>query len=325
MSETEVNTEAQVDDNLDTFSTEFFGEKKVDIKAAKPEVEQEVPNTEAEANTEAQDNDVDDDPDAELEQVEEPVKKKQTVQDRINELTRQREEAKREGVAQLEQLRKEFDEKLKALQPEKVVVSEAAEPGPNDIKDNGDPKYPLGEFDPQYIRDLTRFTLETEQSKIRAASEQDRRTQEVNQQQAVMQTNWNTKLQEATTEYPDLVEKGQVLLNGFNDLPSDYAGYLSTVLMSMDQGPAVLYYLSDHPDEARAIVNSGAQKATLALGRIEAKFIEVDAQKKAAKPKVSKAPPPPQERTRGTNGAFISVSPDTDDLDAFQAEFFRKK
>ena len=95
----------------------------------------------------------------------------------------------------------------------------------------------------------------------------------------------------------------------------------------MDKGPDVLYYLASNPEEARQIVNSGAQKATLALGRIEAKFLEVESKKSSAKPKVSKAPtpPPPNARARGANGAFISVQPDTDDLDAFEAAFFDKK
>lgn len=127
--------------------------------------------------------------------------------------------------------------------------------------------------------------------------------------------------------YPDFQEKGQALLNGFNHLEPSYAQYLSTVLMSMDKGPDVLYYLSNNPAEATSIVNSGAQKATLALGRIEAKFLEAEAAKVLQKPKTSKAPNPvpPQARTRGSNGAFISVAPDTDDLDAFSQEFFVKK
>ena len=83
--------------------------------------------------------------------------------------------------------------------------------------------------------------------------------------------------------------------------------------------------MSNHPDEARTIVSSGAQRATLALGRIEAKFLDADAEKQLAKPKVSKAPPPPAERARGTNGAFITVAGDTEDLDEFSQEFFRKK
>lgn len=322
MSETEVTTESQeVDtDNLDTFADDFFGQKSdANIPKTKGDVAQDDDAADGTTQeTEAQ-TDPNDDPDAEF--VEAPPKKK-TVQDRIDEVVKQREDAKREAAAELAKLRQEFEDfKKGALSPE--VKAEKSEPTPDDLKEDGEPVYPLGEFDPQYIRDLTRFTLATERAKATAETEQARRETEVNQAQVELQTSWNEKLETAKTEYPDLVEKGQELLNGFNDLPTDYAGYLSTVLMSMDKGPDVLYYLSNHPEEARAIVNSGAQKATLALGRIEARFL-VDEQT-AAKPKITKAPPPPIVRARGTNGAFVEVAPDTDDLESFSDAFFRKK
>jgi len=93
----------------------------------------------------------------------------------------------------------------------------------------------------------------------------------------------------------------------------------------MDKGPDVLYYLSNHPEEANSIVNSGAQKATLALGRIESRFLK--SEQDAPKPKLTKAPAPPPRgaQARGTNGAYIAVAPDTDDLDAFEQEFFKPR
>lgn len=321
MSETEVNTETQVEvtDDLDAFSTDFFGQKEVEVPKTEEQAEQEGEVDEGAGDTDSQVTDPEDDLDAEI--VEEAPKKK-TVQDRINELVKQREDIKRDADAKFDALRKEFEDFKKAGQP---AVVDAKEPSPDSMKENGDPVYPLGEFDPNYIRDLAVFSVEQAQSKIRAISEQELREREQMQATQILQTEWNAKVEAATVEMPDFVEKGQELLRGFNNLDTGYAGYLSTVLMSMEQGPAVLYYLAEHPDEARTIVNSGAQRATLALGRIEQKFIEADAQKKLAKPKVSQTPPPPANRTRGTNGAFISVAPDTDDLDAFSREFFKKK
>lgn len=321
MSETEVTTEGQVvdTDNLDAFSDEFFGRNEPDPVTTKPEAEQEG-ETEAEVeSTEAQE-DPNEDPEAEYKEA---PKKKQTVQERIDELVRQREEAKREGAAQLEALRKEMEEKLAALQP-KQPQKESSEPTPNDLKEDGTPKYELGEFDPQYIRDLTRFTLEQERNQAAIKAEAEARVRQEEQARQALTADWGQKVEAATAEYPDFVEKGQALLNGFNNLEPGYANYLSTVLMSMDKGADVLYYLSNHPDEAVKIVNSGAQKATLALGRIEARFLEADAQKQLAKPKVSQAPAPPTVRARGTNGAFISVAPDTDDLAAFEKAFFQR-
>jgi len=326
MSETEVTTEAQAidTDDLDTFSNDFFGRKSEETSDSTTDnVEQEqVTETEAEDNTEAQTEETDE-PEAKSE-TEEQAPKKKTVQDRIDELVKQREDTKREAQAQLEAMRKEFEEKLAALQPKAPEPKAATEPQPTDLNEDGTEKYPLGEFDPQYIRDLTRHTLETERLQAAQKAEQERVQRQEQEARQALTNEWNGKLEAAKTEYPDLIEKGQELLANFKDLPDAYADYLGTVIMQMDKGPDVLYYLSNHPAEAAQIVNSGAQKATLALGRIEAKFIEADAQKQAAKPIVSKAPPPPPVRARGTNGAFI-VAPDTDDLDAFESQFFKPR
>lgn len=325
MSETEVTTEVQFDnsDDLDTFSAGFFGQKQPVASETKEEVEQEKPEAEAEKEAEAQE-ETDPNAEADAEYKEAPPKKK-TVQDRIDELVKQREDVKREADARIDALRKEFEDKIKALEPQAPAKVVQGEPSPAELKEDGTEKYPLGEFDPQYIRDLTRYTLEAERTQMNTRAEQEQRQRQEQAAQVELTQNWNQKVVAATAEYPDLVEKGQAMLAGLGDLPNDYSTYLSNLLMSMDKGPDVLYYLSNNPQEAATIVNSGAQKATLALGRIEAKFLEADSQKQAAKPKVSNAPPPPPVRARGTNGAFISVAPDTDDLDAFSTEFFRKK
>jgi hypothetical protein len=324
MSETEVKTEVQLDDtdNLDTFADDFFGQKKPATTETKVEVEQDGEVQEG-TETEAQE-EVDPNAEADAEYKEAPPKKK-TVQDRIDEVVRQREEIRRESEEKIAALRQEF-EAFKAGAPKAdVKATDVAEPKPEDTKEDGSPKYELGEFDPAYIRDLTRFTLNQETTRAQVVAQEAQRVAQENQARQALQTDWNTKLETAKTEYPDLEVKVRPLLDSFNGLDSNYAGYLSTVLMSMDKGPDVLYYLSNHPEEATTIVNSGAQKATLALGRIEAKFLEADAEKQLAKPKISKAPPPPSERARGTNGAFIAVNGDEEDLDQFSQAFFTKK
>lgn len=323
MSETLVSTEAQIenDDDLAAFSDDFFGQKSVEDKAPKTkEVAEQEASDDTEAQTDAED-------EAELEEeVKEAPKKKQTVQERINDVVRQREDQKRESDAAMATLRAEIEALKKGTTPEVQEPSKANEPQPDATDKDGNPIYALGEFDPQYIRDLTRFTLNEERAKVQAEDAELKRADAARQEQQALQTGWNEKLAVSMTEYPDLVEKSRDMLTNFEStLNPAYAGYLSTVLMSMDKGPDVLYYLANHPDEATAIVNSGAQKATLALGRIESRFLDADADKALAKPKVSKAPPPPAERARGTNGAFISVAGDTEDLDDFSQAFFEKK
>lgn len=321
MSETEVTTEGQevISDDLDAFATDFFGQKTEAPSQTKEEVV-DAEETETEDNTEAQ---TDDEPELEDELPEEPPKKK-TVQDRINELVRDKHETERKAAADLAALRQEFEDYKKSLLKPEPKASEQAEPNPADLLEDGETlKYPLGEFDPAYIRDLTRHTLAVEREKAQREDEAKQYQEARAQQQQTLQTQWNEKMTAAREEYPDLDEKGAALFQNYNDLPPDYAQYLANVLQSMDKGPDVLYYLANHPDEAATIINSGAQKATLALGRIESRFLQ--SEQEAPKPKVTKAPPPPPVRARGTNGAFIEVPPDTDDLDAFSAQFFRKK
>lgn len=324
--ETEVTTEVQVvdTDDLDAFATDFFGEKKEAAEKAKPAAEQEKSEPEAEVETEAQAEADDEADEAELKEEIPEKPKRKTVQDRIDEVVRQREELRRENAAELQKLRDELEAVKKGTTNPATTTAETAakEPEPDALDTDGNPIYALGEFDPQYIRDLTRFTLDQERTKADAERAEAQRQAAVQQEQQSLQSTWNEKVTSATEEYPDFVEKGQALLNGFNNLDPNYAGYLSNVLMSMDKGPEVLYYLSNHPDEAAAIVNSGAQKATLALGRIESRFLQ--SEQEAPKPKITKAPTPPAVRARGTNGAFIGVAPDTDDLNAFEEQFFRK-
>lgn len=322
MSETEVTTEAQIDitDDLDAFTNDFFGQKSSEekpdtTKQVADQDEEDQPSVDTDAQTDEED-------EAELQsEVKEPPKKK-TVQDRIDEVVRQREDLRRENAAELAKLRQELEDFKKSSTPVKPDVT-ASEPTPDALDANGNSVYALGEFDPQYIRDLTRFTLQEERTKVQAEMAEAQKVSVATQEQQILQTQWNGRVETATQEYPDFVEKGQALLNNFNNLDQGYAGYLSNVLMQMDKGTDVLYYLSQHPEEAMTIVNSGAQKATLALGRIEARFLQ--SEQNAPKPKITKAPPPPNVRTRGTNGAFISVAPDTDNLDDFEAAFFAKK
>ncbi len=321
MSETEVTTEAQVEviDDLDAFTKDFFGQKSGDDKATATTVAAEQEATE---DTEAQVNDAEDEAEAQEEIPDKP--KRKTVQDRIDEVVRQREELKRESATQIEALRKELEDFKKSQTKGNITVStETLEPQPDSLDANGDPTYALGEFDPQYIRDLTRFTLVQERAKVDAERAEAQRQSAAQQEQQTLQTSWNEKVTVAGQAYPDFQERGQELLNNFNNLEPSYAGYLTNVLMSMEKGPDVLYYLSNHPEEAIAIVNSGARNATLALGQIQSRFIP--SEQTAAKPKITQAPVPPSVRARGTNGAFVSVAPDTDDLKAFETEFFRKK
>ena len=155
----------------------------------------------------------------------------------------------------------------------------------------------------------------------REQEEADRQEQE--DQRAQLQAEWNDKLVPARERYPDFQEKGQNLVSAFEGIDPNYGEYLTTTLMNMEFGPDVLYYLANNMDEAHKIVQSGVAKATVALGRLEAKFAFANEEKQKARPKVSQAPTPPPAN-RGSAVAKPSIEADTDNLDDFEREFFKK-
>lgn len=322
-------------DNLDDFSALFHGEaKELEVKDANPQSEEDddqdvtsQEETDAEDDTLVEtDDDTDDDAEDDGDDIapEPEQKKKSRFQERIDELTNRAKEAEareRETARKVEEILAR--EKAKEAPAAKPEAMEVGAPTPEDVKADGSEKYPLGEFDPLYIRDLTRFTIsqETERAKAEAAEENQKR--QVEQAQAQLVTEWSGKLTSAQERYPDLLEKNASLEDTFRDIEPSYGEYLATTIMSMEYGTDVLYYLGNNVEEAKRIAASGPTKATIALGRLEAKFADAKAEKQLQKPKVSKAPAPaPTNKGSSVNKV---VPADTDDLDAFSAMFFAKK
>lgn len=325
-------------DDLDAFSADFFGQKTATPEPASSEEDQvETPEDDATneedthlgeddtpANDEPEDNTEEDGEEDEEETPEpkpEPVKKRSRAQERIEELNAKYRETERklaEVMAKLEQ------KETPASTNEQVVVEDNG-PTPEDKLEDGTEKYPLGEFDPNYIRDLTKFTIQQEREAVKQAEIQDQRQKAIQDQKAALAVEWEGKLGPARERYPDFREKGEELISQFDGIDQSYGEYLTATIMSMDYGTDVLYHLASNPDEAKAIVASGPTKATIALGRLEAKYADADAEKQLARPKVSKAPAPPAHVNKGSAVAKPAVAPDTDDLDAFASEFFKKK
>jgi hypothetical protein len=323
------------EDDLDTFSAEFFGQKQAPKEQASSEdTEDEIDDNEVDAQTDTQDGEddtpaaeaddtdeaEDEDEDDESDPEPEPKPKRNRAQERIEELNAKFRETERrlnEALAKLEQ----------KAEPAPVVTKKVETntgPTPEDTNEDGSEKYPLGEFDPMYIRDLTRHTIQTERDAMKVQEQVDEQRVQMERQRAELQADWNTKLVPAQERYPDFLEKGETLISQFDGLDPSYGEYLTTTLMSMEYGPDVLYYLSNNQDEAKQIVASGAAKATIALGRLEAKFAFANEEKQRARPKVSKAPTPPAHVNKGSSAAKPDVPDDTDDLDDFADKFFSK-
>lgn len=306
---TEVFVDPNTDD-LDSFSSLFNGEAKEQETSTEEDntndTIEEVETEEVETQEEVNDPDGDDEPE------EKPKKKVNRFQERINDLTAKAREAERA----LEALKAE--QAAKSETPAAVSVVEDG-PTPDDLNPDGSDKYPLGEFDPNYIRDLTRHTIQKETEAARKQEEQSRAQRQEQEARNALHQEWTERLNPVTEKYDDFLDKTLGLETTFDGLDPEYSDYLVQTIKSLEHGPEVLYYFANHLDEAEKFVRSGPLRATLALGEINSMF-KGQTRKEA---KVSNAPPPPQvnkgSKTRTT------VAADTDNLDAFSEMFFKKR
>lgn len=342
---TEQNPVESPDVDLDTFAADFFGQKPADPEPASSEVDEDTDTEESDASKEdtqtpeddaladgdddtaEDDGDDEEDTDEEISKPEPKSKKKNRLQERIDELTAGRREAEREAAklrADLEAIKTQLETKTEKTNPTQKV-EDSNRPNPDATNEDGSAKYELGEFDPQYQADLVNYLFEKREREAEAKEAQKAEEAKIEAQRTALESGWQEKLGPAQERYPDFNEKGQQLVASFDGIDQAYGEYLTATLMSMEFGPDVLYYLASNPDEAKKIVDSGPTKATVSLGRLEAKFADAAQEKQKARPKFSKAPAPPAHRTKGSAAAVVDVADDTDNLDDFSKKFFTKK
>lgn len=313
-------------DDLDAFNALFHG--KATEAPPVDDDQQDDPGDEDASLEDTQDDDVQDGDTAEIEDDgladepdEPPAPKKTRAQERIEQLLekeRLAQERARAAEAELQRYKEAGKESEKA--PDKAPDKKA--PHWDDKNEDGSDKYPLGQFDPQYAEDHIKFAVQEQLERTRAEQEAQAERRAAEEAQAQAQAEWQSKLEPARERYPDFQEKGEQLLNTFVDIDPAYGNYLESVIMSLPNGPDVLYYLASNTDEAANIVKSGPMVATVALGRIDAGFGKsAEPTKASARP--TKAPPPPPAN-KGTVAAVAEVADDTEDLDAFEAKFFKK-
>lgn len=323
-----------LDGSLDSFADTFFGKETdskevvqsedsiADAEADIEVAEEAVQEAEAEldeADDESHESEEDDDG-----RQEEPVKNKKSAKERINEITREKYEAERRELETQRKLVELEAEILKLRNPQPEVKAEPVVvdngPDPEAKNEDGTAKYPMGEFDPKYIQDLTRFTLKQEREAAEAYRKEAEAEQAVVNARNEAQAKFTERLVEAEAEDPNIRSKILSLDPVMQGVEHNYAQYLVDIVRGLDAGPRVLAYLADNPDTARSIVNSGAVQATIALGRLDA---QLQRKPKAEPKKVSEAPTPPVQ-VRGTKGGN-AVRGDTESLDDFERVFFKPK
>lgn len=316
------DVDINADEDLEVFEQDFFNPgAKQEVVEDQHEPDEEDDDESEEDNPLEPDEDEDDD---EHEEDDRPraTKRKNSAQERINELVADKHELRR----QMETMAKEFEAFKASVEKRPEESKEIRDrlppeaPNPDMLDEKGEPLYKLGEFDPQYIRDLTKFTIEQETKAAKEQAEREAQQAEMQRAQQEIADKWIERVNEVEKELPDLRDRMQTLAQTFQDIEPNYGEYLATAIMQSEVGPQIMHYLSQNIGEAQSIVASGPVAATFALGRLEAKLSSPAKEDKSNKI-VSNAPEPPEDRVRGRQGRF-KVSPDTEDLEAFEREFY---
>jgi hypothetical protein len=262
-------------------------------------------------------------------------KKKQTAQERIDEVTaekhneRRRAEAAELRLAELERALAELRAAPKQVPTNEAPVanptgvSDPNAPDPESVDAQGNLIYPLGEFDVNFIAAVHRYEAQKARAEVEAAATKTAEQKAVEAEEAKLFETWQGKLTKAEETFPDLRATVAALDTEFVDLDPTLGTYLAKTIMEMDHGAEVLYYLANNVDEAKQIVAAGQTGATLALGRLEGKIsVALGKKAKTPAPRQTKAPVPPATHTRGSGAAKTSIKGDTDNFADFKKLFY---
>lgn len=243
---------------------------------------------------------------------EQPPKKKQTAQERIDELTRARREAEREAA--------HWRDVANGKAPKQPgnghdKAPEEASPDPKD--------YDLGETDPLYIRDFIAHEVKKGVDAAQRGMAQDLHIQ-------AEERAWEARQDAARSDFADYdqVVSATDPETGAPKWPCSQD--MAAAIRTSDAGGYLAYHLASNPEEARRISALDPHSQVRELGKLEA---TLEAGRKTAaqppesdkpKPKTATdAPKPPENQARGAGGRF-EVAPDTDDFAAFEQTYGSK-
>ena len=212
------------------------------------------------------------------------------LEKRFSELTKQREEARKEAQREREQ-RESLENRLKELEeratPRPVEVQENVKPQPHQFNDAF-----------EYAEALAEWS--TEQALInRDKQEAERRAQE---ERNKVLDGWNKRLTEAKADLPDFDD----MVASSDVVVSDH---IRDAILESDVGPQILYHLAENPDLADKLNSGSPISALRQIGRLEAQFERKEAPVAESKPSVarSKAPAPINPIKTGSGVVDVGV------------------
>jgi hypothetical protein len=205
------------------------------------------------------------------------------LEKRFSEITKQREEARKEAQNE-RQARVELEQRLAALEQQRQPQQQQAfnvdqEPQPSQFADAF-----------EYAKALAEYSTE------KALAERDRQVAQAREQEAQQKIiqSWAQKVQDAKAELPDfddLVASSDVVVNNA----------VRDAILESDVGPKILYHLAENNDLAKRIASLSPNAALREIGRLEAKF-EAKPDTKQTAPVVRSKAPAPIQPIRGGQG-----------------------
>lgn len=228
-----------------------------------------------------------------------------------------------------------------------VPAREAAEERAPDASDE---KYEFGEADPQYIKDVALFEVKKQLADERkAASEQDAEAAARSEVTAKLNDGMANVEKLGAEKYEDFADKIAEAVDARGGEPLH--PLVGIGIAVSPAGADIAYRLATDEaaaDKIEGLAKTSPQAAAVAFGELEGEFVDDDGDLNLADPldiarmlgrmkarlagkggqgkverKVTKAPKPPEGRSRGSSGQF-EVGDDTDDFAAFEAKHMRK-
>ena len=207
-------------------------------------------------------------PEIEKPEQEEKPKANPKLERRFSEITKQREEARKEAQRERE-AREALEARLAALEKQSVPQAPKVdeEPQPSQFNDAF-----------EYAKALAEYTAD---KRIEEMKRQEAEAKAAEERQRVIDS-WAQRVQSAKAELPDfdeMVASSDVVVNDA----------IRDAILESDVGPKILYHLAEDADYARKVAGMPIRAALKEIGKLEARF-EAKAEEK---PVVrSKAPAP---------------------------------
>jgi hypothetical protein len=236
-------------------------------------------------------------PEIEEKEQEEKPKANPKLERRFSEITKQREEARKEAQ-QERSAREALEARLAVLerQPAPQAPKVDEEPQPSQFNDAF-----------EYAKALAEYTADQRIGEMRR---QDAEAKQAQERQKVIET-WASKVQAAKASMPDfddIVASSDVVVN--DDIRD--------AILESDVGPQILYHLAENDDVAKRIAGLTPKQALREIGKLEARFEVKETAPQSAPITRSKAPAPIQP-LRGSNPADVPMSANGEWHGTFQA------